>query len=95
VLPTRSWEYGGEFRTYPTETFQHERISVPSDDSRKTGRVYLKTGKKKRVFGRVWIPEDAIRVKALSVSSFKTRLTYGVSRSLHRLAPPGCRFRLL
>jgi hypothetical protein len=120
VLPTRSSEYGGEFRAYPVETFQHERISVLTDDSGKAGRVYLETAEKKRVFGRVWIPEDAIifkgpcillflfffqtlyqislerlRVKALSVRSSKTPLTYGVLRSLRRLTPPGHRFRLV
>lgn len=63
VLPTLSKEYGGTFRIDPIETFQHEKISVLTDNSGQAGRVYLEVAEKKRVFGNVWAPKDVFIFK--------------------------------
>jgi hypothetical protein len=45
--------YDGEFRAYPIEDFQHEKIWVITD-SDKPSRIVLKTPKHSRAFGNVW-----------------------------------------
>lgn len=62
-LPTSPKAYGGEFRMDPIDTFQHERISVLIDSPDHAGRVFLETTGKVRVFGNVWVPNDAIIFK--------------------------------
>ena len=64
-LPTSAEKYEGRFRTDPTETFHHDKISVLTDDPRLAGRVFLETAKEKRAFGNVWVPKEAIIFKGL------------------------------
>jgi hypothetical protein len=59
-LPASAEKYEGQFRTDPIETFQHDKISVLTDNPRLTGRVFLETAKEKRAFGNVWVPKEAI-----------------------------------
>ena len=64
VLPTLPEKYGGKFRTDPVDTFRHKRsISVLTDNSGPTGRVFLETTTETRAFGNVWVPNDAIIFK--------------------------------
>ena len=43
-------KYEGGFRTYPTETFYQDQISVLADNPGQAGRVYPEILKRKRVF---------------------------------------------
>ena len=70
VLPTLAEKYGGKFRTDPIETFQHEKISVLTDNAGPTGRVFLETTKETRAFGNVWVPKDAIIFKGSCLPFF-------------------------
>ena len=63
MLPALPEEYGGKFRIDPVDTFQHKRISVLTDNSGPTGRVFLETTTETRAFGNVWAPNDAIIFK--------------------------------
>jgi len=56
-------KYGAGFRTFPTETFDHDQISVLTDNSGQAGRVYLEIPKRKRYFSNVWDARDAIIFK--------------------------------
>ena len=67
-LPTIPHLYGGTFRTEPIDTFQHEKISVLTDNPDSVGRVYVDVGQKKRAFGNVWIPSNAIIFRGLHIS---------------------------
>ena len=69
-LPTSAEKYKGQFRTDPVETFQKEKISVLTDRPRLTGRLFLETAKKKRAFGNVWAPKEAIIFKGSYISVF-------------------------
>ncbi len=62
-LPTSAEKYEGHFRTDPIDTFQHEKISVLTDNSRLMGRVFLETAEERRAFGNVWVPKEAIVFK--------------------------------
>jgi hypothetical protein len=63
-LPTSAEKYEGQFRTEPVVTFRREKISVLTDNPRLTGRLFLETAKeKKRAFGNVWVPKEAIIFK--------------------------------
>jgi hypothetical protein len=68
MLPTSPENYGGKFQTDPTETFLHEKICVLADNAGLKGRVFLETAKKKRAFGNVWVPKDAIIFKGSCLS---------------------------
>jgi hypothetical protein len=59
VLPTSPEKYGGGFTMDPIKTFQHQKISVLTDNPG-TGRVFLEIAKERRVFGNAWVPKDAI-----------------------------------
>jgi hypothetical protein len=68
VLPTSPEKYGGNFLTEPEqiETCLHKRsrrISVLTDNLGQAGRVFLKTAKRIRAFGNVWVPKTAIIFK--------------------------------
>ena len=67
-LPTLPHVYGGEFQTDPIETFEHENISVLTDNPDAVGRVYVDIGQKRRAFGNVWIPSNAIIFRGLHIS---------------------------
>lgn len=69
VLPTSPHQYGNKFRTDPIVTFQHEKISVLTDNPDAAGRVYVDIGQKRRAFGSVWIPSSAIILRGLHVSA--------------------------
>jgi hypothetical protein len=56
-------KYGVEFRTLPTETFDHGPISVLTDNSGHAGRVYIEIPKRKRYFSNVWDARDTIIFK--------------------------------
>ncbi|KAI0287764.1 hypothetical protein BC826DRAFT_738669 [Russula brevipes] len=60
ALPKSPAEYGREFRADPIETFQHATISVLTDNPNRTGRVFLETAHKRRVFGNAWAANDVI-----------------------------------
>jgi hypothetical protein len=68
ALPLFPEKYGGKFRTDPIETFQFEKISVLTDNSGRTGRVFLETAEGTRAFGNVWVPKDAIIFKGSRLS---------------------------
>ena len=67
-LPTLPHLYGSKFQTEPIYTFQHEKISVLTDNPDLVGRVYVDVGQKKRAFGNVWIPSNAIIFRGLYIS---------------------------
>ena len=73
-LPRSAKKYNGQFRTEPVETFQREKISVLTDNPRRTGRLFLETAKKKRAFGNVWVVNETIifKVSYLFVFLFLT-----------------------
>ena len=52
-LPTSPEAYGGEFRMYPVQNIQHERISVLTDSSYRRA-VFLETAGRTRVFSDIW-----------------------------------------
>ena len=69
-LPKSPGQYGDEFEAWPIERFLHKEtngqgymdIDVLTDTD--TGRVYLETApKKRRAFGNVWSPHNAIIFK--------------------------------
>ena len=68
-LPTLPHLYGGKFRADPIDTFQHEEISVLTDNPDGVGRVYVDIGRKRRAFGNVWIPNSAIIFRGLRISA--------------------------
>jgi hypothetical protein len=70
VLPTSPEEYEGRFRRDPIKTFDHEKISVLTDSSGLTGRVFLETPKETRAFGNVWVPKDVIIFKGSCLLCF-------------------------
>jgi hypothetical protein len=77
VLPTSPKAYGGELRTDPIETFQHEKISVLIDSPAHSGRVFLETRGRVRVFGNVWVPNEVIIFKGSCISiSYFFSLSY-------------------
>jgi hypothetical protein len=51
-LPTLPEAYMGEFRMDPIQTFQHERISVLIDNSRRS--LFLETAGRMQVFDDIW-----------------------------------------
>ena len=51
----------------PIETFQHERISVLTDNRDNAGRVFLEIAGRRRAFGNVWALKDAIIFKGSSL----------------------------
>lgn len=68
-LPTLPEEYGGKFRSDPIETFErHTKISVLTDNSGSVGRIFLETAQNSRVFGGVWVPNEAIIFKGSCAS---------------------------
>ena len=72
-LPTSPEAYGSKFRTAPiSENYQHEKISVLTDNPGPMGRVYLKTARIQRTFVDVWMPKNALifRGSCLSALSF-------------------------
>jgi hypothetical protein len=56
-------KYGARFRRDPTETFNHDQISVLTDNSIQAGRVYIEIPKRKRFFSNVWDVKDTIIFK--------------------------------
>ena len=76
-LPTSAEKYKGRFQIDPVETFEQEEISVLTDNLGQAGRVFLKTAKKIRAFGNVWVPKSAIIFKGswLSFHPFSYLLT--------------------
>jgi hypothetical protein len=63
-LPTSPENYGDKFLMEPIETcLDTQRISVLTDNLGQAGQVFLKTAKKTRAFGNVWIPKNAIIFK--------------------------------
>jgi hypothetical protein len=63
VLPRSPEKYGDKFLMEPIETYLQKEISVLTDNLGQAGRVFLKTDKKTRAFGNVWIPKDTIIFK--------------------------------
>ena len=68
-LPTLPHLYGSKFRAEPINTFQHEMISVLTDNPDAVGRVYMDIGQRRRAFGNVWILSNAIIFKGLRISA--------------------------
>ena len=64
-LPKSAEHYEGQFQADPIETFQHEKISVLTDNPRLTGRVFLETTEKKLAYGNIWVPKKAIIFKGM------------------------------
>lgn len=62
-LPPSPENYGDKFSWEPIETYLHKRISVLTDNLGHAGRVFLKTAKKSRAFGNVWVPKKALIFK--------------------------------
>jgi hypothetical protein len=72
-LPTSAEIYGGLFLSDPTdpnEIFHHDKISILTDNSGLTGRVFLEAAKKERIFGNVWVLDEAIIFKGSYLSVF-------------------------
>jgi len=59
-LPTSPHLYGGEFWADPIWDFQHEEISVLTENPDAVGRVYMDIGRMNRAFGNVWVPSNVM-----------------------------------
>jgi hypothetical protein len=80
ALPTSRKDYGDKFEKRPIESslsyLDMGRISVLTDNLSEAGRVFLKTAKKTRAFGRVWDLTNAIIFKGSCLSFFIPFLTF-------------------
>lgn len=82
-LPTSADEYRGSFRALPVETLHLKPDATFYVVADGPDRIFLEAGQESRIFGNVFLLEDAIIFKSTSNIPFFTQLAFDMSQDVH------------